>query len=1084
MKKSVYLFCLFLLWASGQVFAQTKPEFLTKNNRNWVENTLNSMTLEEKIGQLLMPRGNTSGKGYDPDKLLKWVEEYKVGGIVFFAGQPTIQSKIINKLQAKSKVPLLIGMDLEWGLAMRLDSTVRFPYQMSLGAMQGNDDLIRQMGEEIGRQCKRMGVHVNYAPVVDVNNNPNNPVINFRSFGEDKTQVAAKALAYMKGMQSQRILTSAKHFPGHGDTGVDSHYDLPIISHNKEHLKGTELFPFQALIDNGISGIMTAHLSIPELDSTKNLASTLSPKIVTDLLRKEMNFEGLVFTDAMDMQGAVKYFPNGQALVKAILAGNDILETFEDVPQAVAAIKEAVNTGQLTVEILNERVRKILMAKSWVGLDNYFPVKIEGLVEDLNTIQSDYLNRVFAEKTLTVIKNSGEAVPVKDLTQTIAVVSVDAAATTPFQNMSANYTKVDLLSIPVNANDSLRNKVVEAAGKSDLIIVGLHLANIRPGAKYGITDANQKALKALTETGKAIVVIFGNPYTLSKLEGLDNAKAVILANQLTNYSEEAAAQGVFGAIPMEGRLPVTVSEKYPINLGSDTKSIGRLAYGIPEMVGLDSKVLNARIDSVINLGIREKAYPGAVMEVAKDGRVIYSKTFGFHTYEQADAAGAVVSGDKKFETGTKADVMDGGKQVRTNYDEGFNKIVNTGTSATGKVKVTDLYDFASVTKVSTSLLAVMQLMSENKFSLDQTYGNYYPPFRNTNKEKLTFRNMLTHRSGLKAWIPFWMDCIDTVATLKKAVLLKPELENAFIKTYRKKTVIHKIFNMTPKYKLDYLASIKKDDKLWLKCLSAQTITWKPGIFASAPSDKYTVQVADTLWLDKNYKEVIFGQIASSAVKPEQGYVYSDLHYYAYPDFVPLITGTDWETYLKKTYQAIGAHTLTYNPRRFYSLSEIVPTEKDTLFRKTLIHGRVHDEGAGLLNGISGHAGLFGTANDLTKLMQMYLQKGSFGGQQFIKPSVVDECTSYQFAKEGNRRAIAFDKLDFNKKISNGPQMASPESYGHSGYTGTFTWIDPAYNLVYVFLSNRVYPTRDNVKISTLNIRTEVGNEIYKTIKGE
>ena len=299
MKKVLLLTLLLICTLSA--FAQKTSDFLTNYNQRWVDSVFATLTLEEKIGQLLMPRGNTSGQGYNFDKLKKWVQDYKLGGLVFFAGQPTTQARIVNELQRMSKVPMLIGMDLEWGLAMRLDSTVRFPYQMTLGAMRGREADVREMGAEIGRQCRRMGVHINYAPVVDVNNNPNNPVINFRSFGENKYDVASKALAYMQGMNSERMLTSAKHFPGHGDTGVGSHYDLPLIAHDKKRLNEIELYPYKILMNSGLSGVMTAHLSIPSLDSTKNLASTLSKKKVTDILRDDLKFKRLVFINARDM---------------------------------------------------------------------------------------------------------------------------------------------------------------------------------------------------------------------------------------------------------------------------------------------------------------------------------------------------------------------------------------------------------------------------------------------------------------------------------------------------------------------------------------------------------------------------------------------------------------------------------------------------------------------------------------------------------------------------------------------------------------------------------------------------------------
>ncbi len=1067
-----YLIVLLLVSFAG--FSQKKPDFLIQTNEKWVDSVFNTLTLDDKVGQVLMPRGNYSGRGYEPEKLKEWVRDYKLGGLVFFAGQPTVQAQITNELQKIARVPLLIGVDMEWGLAMRLDSTVRFPFQMTLGAMQGGDDLLYRMGVEVGRQSKRMGIHVNYAPVVDINNNPKNPVINFRSIGEDKISVANKSLAFMKGMQSQRLLTTAKHFPGHGDTGVDSHYDLPVIPHSKDYLMKNELFPFQYLIDNGLSGIMTAHLNIPALEPQQGLASTFSSKIVNDLLRKEMGFEGLTFTDAMDMQGAVKNYKPGEAMVEAFLAGNDVLETFMDVPVAFNALKAAVESGRIPVKLLDERVKRILKAKAWVGLDRYEPVKTEGLIEDLNTLESDFLNRVLAERTLVALETRD--LPVKDLRRNTLVVSLGAEGKTWFQKMADNYTLTESVSIHKNSGmDTLRSKL--AAGQN--LIIGLHLNNNRPGANYGFEPYMQEALTELAGRDNAILVIFGNPYVLEKIGDVGKFGSLVMANQSTKYMEEAAVMAVFGGIEMNGRLPVTVNDTFRLGAGTWVQKNGRLAYGIPEMAGLDSRTLEARVDSVMQLGIREKAYPGAVLEIAKDGRVIWQKPYGFHTYEAAEQYSGTPRQDNSFAAANDAEAMDS-----RNVSTSAVKAAAAGRKVKGAVDADDIYDLASVTKISTSALAVMELMSQGKFDLDKTFADYYPEFKNSNKAGLTFRDMLTHRSGLKAWIPFWMNCVDSVATLQKAVQLHPEMESMFIKEPRRRTFWDKLFGRSPKYVINYEKTLAENKEIWKKALGTETLTWHPGIFSSRKSEQYSVEIADTLFMNPERIDYIFKQIEVSAVNPAQGYVYSDLHYYTYPVFMERLTGKKWEDFLKETYHSLGAYTLTYNPRRLFGLDRIVPTEKDTLFRKTQIHGRVHDEGAGMLNGISGHAGLFGSANDLTKLMQMYLQGGYYGGEEYIRPEVLKEVTSYQFPEEGNRRGIAFDKLDFNKKIANGPQMASPESYGHSGYTGTFTWVDPKYNLVYVFMSNRVYPTRDNVKISTLDLRTAVGDEIIKTIQGK
>ena len=462
--------------------------------------------------------------------------------------------------------------------------------------------------------------------------------------------------------------------------------------------------------------------------------------------------------------------------------------------------------------------------------------------------------------------------------------------------------------------------------------------------------------------------------------------------------------------------------------------------------------------------------------------MIMEKAYGFRTYEDALLHKKQLRAKPNAEKANLQDAMD--------YFEKPSPIANNKMSPEpekkqkGEMDLEQIFDFASVTKISTSALAIMQLQSEGKFDLDKTLGDYLPEAKGSNKANLSFRDMLTHRSGLKAWIPFWMDCVDTTATVQKALEAKLINEADLVRVNHKQRFFARMMKKTPAFHYDYTATMLKNKDLWAKLLNKNTITWKPGIFTEQASSEYGIEVANGLFMKNDYQKTVLKQILDSPVNPSQGYVYSDLHYYLYPAIVKNITGKDWESYLSESYKTLGAKSLMFNPRKKYDLDQIVPTEVDPLFRKTLIHGYVHDEGASMNNGLSGHAGLFGTANDLSKLMQMYLQKGYFGGKQFILPAVIQANTDYQFPFEGNRRAIAFDKLDLDKKVVNGPSLSSKAGYGHSGYTGTFTWVDPVHNLTYVFLSNRVYPTRDNIKISTLNIRTAIGDQIIKTIQNK
>ena len=988
---------LFFLSAVAQT---TLPTFLQPNNRyggphvnRWADSVFATLTPDERIGQLIMVAGYSNRKPAYEDSLVTLVRTNKLGGVVFFQGGPIRQAKLTNRLQALSTVPLLIAMDAEWGLAMRLDSTVRYPYQMTLGAMPGSDSLIYQMGANLARQARRLGVHVNFAPSVDVNNNPNNPVINFRSFGEDKYAVARKALAYVRGMEDNRLLTSIKHFPGHGDTGTDSHYDLPLINKSRAQLDSLELYPFRQLINAGASGVMIAHLSIPALDTTRNRPSTLSPNIVTNLLKNELGFQGLIFSDAMNMKGVTKYFPSGQADALGIEAGMDVLEFTEDVPAALTLIKQAVVDGRITQESLDARCLKVLRAKAWLGLNQYKPIVLDNLVRDLNPVQDVILNRQLTEASLTVLKNDRNLLPLKRLdTLRIASVAVESDKLTAFQQMAGNYTQVDHFRLNSKMADSTIARVLDSLRAYNLLLVDVHLNNIRPGTRYGMQAKTTALVGDLVATGKAVVTVFGNVYSLDKLtspadmarpeRAIERARAIVMPYQLTDHTEDLSAQLIFGAIGASGKLPVTVNQRFRLGDGLIIKPIGRLKYTIPEEVGIDSRFLTQQVDSLVNVGLTQKAFPGCVVQMAKDGKVIFRKAYGTHTYD------ATLGGEPK------------------------------------PVQLDDLYDMASVTKVSTSTPALMRLVDEGKFNIDGKMADYLPSFKKSNKANLIWRDVLTHQARLKAWIPFWLDT-------------------------------------------------KNPDG-----------TWKPRTFRNERSNRYSIEVTDSLYLFKKYPKTIFEQIRDSPLNEKKQYVYSDLSFILYPQIVRRLTGVPFEDYLKTSfYRSLGATTLTFGPRRFYSLNRIVPTEYDSLFRKTLIWGRVHDEGAAMLGGLSGHAGLFGSANDLMKLFEMYRQKGRYADQQYISAKTIAEFTRYQYPELGNRRGLGFEKPSFTY-TGNAPRSATKDSFGHSGFTGTFTWVDPdpTYNLNYVFLANRVYPTRNNNKISSLNTRTDVAEVLYQAIK--
>lgn len=980
--KQIFLpaFCLVFLTAhflQGQDTAGYKidPPFLKYTHSAWVDSIMNTLSSEERIAQLIMVAAYSNRDKAWEDSISTLIENRKIGGLVFFQGGPVRQARLANHYQAVSDVPLLIAMDGEWGLGMRLDSTISFPYQMALGAVQ-NEDLVYAMGAEIGRQFKRMGVHINFAPVIDVNNNAANPVINYRSFGEEKYNVSRKGLAYMKGLQDKHILAVAKHFPGHGDTDVDSHLALPVINHSRARLDSVELYPFQQLIDNGLGGMMIAHLSIPALDTTKNQASTLSKSIVTGLLKDEMDFKGLIFTDAMNMKGVADYYPPGIADSKALLAGNDVIEFPRDAGKAIGEIINLVKSGEISQEEINIRCRKVLALKQWVGLNDYQPIEVAHLVEDLNAPSAQLLNRNLAKEALTVLKNEKNILPLQRLdTLNIASISIGVNEVSDFQRMLSNYTEVDHYFLSASSTEEMVRIFKEGLKKYNLIITGIHDSGIRPNNNVQISQSTENFIAELAASEKSIIALFRNAYVLDKYPGLEETDGLLVTYYDSKLTQELAAQLIFGGVGAAGKLPVTANKNFEAGDGLKIEGGQRFNFTMPEDAGMDANTLTS-IDSLMQEAIEKKAIPGGVVVVAKDGKVVYNKAFGYHTYDSVQ-----------------------------------------------QVNPSDIYDFASISKVTTVLPALMQLHDQGRLELDATLGEYMPYFKRSDKADLTFREILAHYARLQPWIPYWK------STLRKNGNFK-----------------------------------------WFT-------------FKSDSSKRFPIKVTDELFLHRRYMKKIYKAIKKSPLNEKKEYVYSGLSFYLFPCLIENITGQDYETYLKQRfYHPLGAYTLTFNPHLFYPLDRIVPTEYDSLFRKVQIHGRVHDEGAAMMGGISGNAGLFGKAIDLAKLMQMYLQKGTYAGQQYIADSTMNEFISCQYCGEGNRRGLGFDKPAI-EYVENGhtAKDVSPSSFGHSGYTGTLTWVDPKYNLVYVFLSNRVYPTRENTVLYKLNTRTDIQQVIYDAI---
>ena len=982
---------------------ETTPLFLTANDE-WADSLLATLSLEERIAQMIMIPAYSNKDDNHIKEISNLIKRHHIGGIIFFQGGPERQVNMTNHFQKLSKIPLIIAMDAEWGLGMRLDSTISYPYQMSLGAIR-NDELIYQMGYHIGNQLKRMGVHINFAPVADVNNNRFNPVINYRSFGEDRVNVALKAYNYARGLEDAGIIATLKHFPGHGDTDSDSHYTLPVINHTRERLDSIELYPFRYCIANGVPAVMTAHLNIPSIDSSAGLASSLSSKVVSDVLQNELNFKGLIISDALSMKGVSDYFKPGELEVQAVIAGNDILLMPSDVDKTITFIKREIKKGNISEDEINRRCKKILLAKSWTGLRKTpAQIKTESLIEELNSPFYKAFKRDLIRNSLTVIKNDHSKLPLKNYeTLVIASLTIGNDETDIFASTLKLYHNTESLFISKSADYADFQLLKTKLSDYNTLIISIQNTSNRSSANFGISQQTIKFIQELDFPGITILCLFGNPYSIHLFNDLQSISNVLVAYEDNDEFKFLAAQGIFGAFEMSGRLPVSSNQIFTSGKSDLTPSLKVLAYGMPEEVLMNSEVLN-KIYEVADEAIVKKATPGCQILVARYGKVVFHEALGNQLYD----------GKKKLD-------------------------------------IFDLYDLASITKIAATLPLLMQLYEEGKFDLNEGIGKYLPEFDTTEKAHLTFANILTHQAGLQSWIPFYYSLLETMDTSF------PLMSNRFSAEF----------------------PLKISNNLFVN----KNVRLKENSYSYSLSPEFSLPTAQGIYLNKSYQDTVNQAIMNSLLNGNPRYLYSDLGNYLFHQIIENITGESLYPLLDgKFYSQLGTHTLGFLPLNRFPKEQIVPTENDLIFRKQLLQGYVHDPGAAMLGGISGHAGLFSNANDLAKMMQMYLNGGTYAGKRFISDSTLNKFTSCYFCNNGNRRGLGFDKPEPDpKKTSPSSKLASPSSYGHTGFTGTIAWMDPEYGLLYIFLSNRIHPDQYNQKLIELNIRTRIHDIIYESL---
>ena len=971
-------FLLFVLIFSGtHSFSQMKTN---SSQQQWVDSVFNSLTEEQRIAQLMVVRlssRNENGVIWYDQEVIDNIQKYNIGSICLFQGNPVKQAEMINSFQSMAKTPLMISVDAEWGLGMRFDSVTNYPFQLTMGAMQ-DAAIVYKVGTAIGEQCRRIGIHVNYAPVVDINNNPDNPVINFRSFGEDKYKVALFGVQIMKGMQDIGVMACAKHFPGHGDVAVDSHLDLPVIRKSRAQLDSLELYPFREIFKAGIGSVMIAHLFIPAIDSTPNRPTSLSYNNITNLMKKELGYQGLTFTDALEMQGVKKFFAGGDASVESLIAGNDMLCLPGNVPVSIQKIKQAIKDKRLSWDDVNTKVKRVLQAKYQYVLPNSQTINTANITNDLNA-NTPSLRRLVAEHAITLVRNDDPAVFPLPVSQNnkIAYVGIGISEENALARRMKKDYNADVFYFNYKSDLTRIASTMQLLKKRyDAIVVGVHNYTRYPANNFGISQASMQLLKQIQQETKTLTFFFGNPYAI---KNVCDSKNIIACYEDDDIFQNSAADMLEGLINPRGKLPVTICETFKFGTGivrnSDLPEVRPATLGFNE-----AKLM--QIDSLANDAIAQRATPGCVVLVARNGKIAYKKAFGYYTYDSLEA-----------------------------------------------VTTESIYDMASCTKIFATTLSVMKLHDEGKLDINKTLGDYLSWVKGSNKENLPLKEILLHQAGLKSFIPFYKETIDP-----------------------------------SKGGLAYYT-----------------------IYSTKPVHSHAIRVAEDMYMRDDWLDTIYERILQSGLEPEGKYVYSDNDFIFLGKIVEAISGTTLDKYAKQEfYDKLNLSFTGFKPRDRFLLSQIVPTEQEVAFRGQLLRGDVHDPGAAMFGGVAGHAGLFASAYDLAVIAQMLLNGGSFHGQDFIKKETLDTFTAYQSSI--SRRGFGFDKPEKNNDSVKTPYpclSASPLTFGHTGFTGTCIWIDPQYNLVFIFLSNRVNPWGGvNNKLLQMSVRGKIQEAIYQAIEGK
>jgi len=914
--------------------------------RRWVDSTLAGLDLEGKAAQMVLVRAY--GLPQHPDsapyrELVAEVESLGVGGLVLFRSELDTVPVMLDDLQRRARVPLLVSADLERSLAFRFDSgTVPLPSAMAIGATR-SIEAARFAGEVTAREARAVGIHWILGPVADVNNNPENPIINVRAFGEEPALVAELASAYVEGARAGNALTTVKHFPGHGDTAVDSHLGLPRIEGNRDRLERVELAPFRAAIAAGVDSVMIGHLEVPALDPS-GLPATLSPAIATDLLRGELGFRGIVATDALEMKGVGSAWI-GQAAVEAVRAGSDVLMLPADPRVAVQSVARAVREGVLDEARLDASVEKILAAKARLGLhlrrvvDPAATRRAVGRPEDVARAEE------IARRSVTLVRDRDGLLPLRietPLRILHLVLSSDwtnpAISGIPERELAGRGIAVETRRFGPELPERAAREVLAAAPEFTHVLVSAFVRVTSSKGTAALDPTHAALLERLAAAGVPLAVVsYGNPYLLQQFPDVGT---YLCTFGWEDSSQRAAVSALLGESAIGGKLPVTIPGLHPFGAGLEREERRlEIAPGDPADVGFSAEGL-AAVDRLLEGYVESRAFPGAVVAIGRRGVLAHLAAFGRLGYDP-DAA---------------------------------------------PVRVDTIYDLASLTKVVGTTTATMMMIDEGRLDLDAPVQSFLPRFVGPGKEAVTVRHLLTHSSGIDWWAPLYQ-----------------ELRG-------KEAFLERIYSM-------------------------------PLVYPPGTETKY-----------------------------------SDLGVMLLGEILERVSGRSLPELLgERLFEPLGMVDTGWLPSPEL-LARIAPTENDP-WRGRVVRGEVHDENAAALGGVAPHAGLFSTAPDLARFVQMLLWKGVYGHRRYVRRETVELFTRPAGIPEGSTRALGWDTK--SPEGSSAGTLFSPDSFGHTGFTGTSIWVDPERELFLILLTNRVHPTRENQQIR--EVRPAIADAVIRAL---